>query len=244
LGRPYRILGMGLCSAGAVFAPVAYFIIDSAPLTAIGISALIIGFTSIALSNTRPDVSPEACQLMLKTGTENTAALLEELGLRNKAVYMPSTARGGASQALIPLADDRDMTQVRGNIPGRLIVRYGPNPDDMAIAVTTPGSIITQMMDVKLSPTATAVEEAATYLLVGVLDMARSVTVNMSDSLLEVEVSMPGLHEEDAWYHQSLGSPVASIVAAIASEALGKPIRIKEESKTKGKSRILLEVLS
>jgi len=237
-------LGVGLCTAGAVFAPVAYFIIDSAPLTAIGISALIIGFTSVALSNTRPSVSPEACQLMLKTGTENTAALLEELGLRNKAVYMPSTARGGTSQALIPLADGRDMTQVRGNIPGRLIVRYGPNPDDMAIAVTTPGSEIIQMLDAKPGPTASEVEDAANYILAGVLDMARSVTVNMSDSLLEVEVSTPGIHEENAWYHQSLGSSIASIVAAIASDALGKPVRIKEENKTKGKSKILLEVLS
>lgn len=44
--------------------------------------------------------------------------------------------------------------------------------------------------------------------------------------------------------NRCLGSPIASIVAAISSEALGKPIRIKEESFSEGKSRITLEVLS
>ena len=86
MSNPYRILGLGVCLAGTIFAPISYFIINSVPLTAVGISAIMIGFTCIALANTRPYISPEACQLILKTGMENTAALLEELGLRNKAV--------------------------------------------------------------------------------------------------------------------------------------------------------------
>jgi len=95
VNNPYRILGLGLCLAGAIFAPVSFFVINSVPLTAVGISALMIGFTCIALAGTRPYISPEACQLILKTGMENTAALLEELGLRNKAIYLPSAMREG-----------------------------------------------------------------------------------------------------------------------------------------------------
>ena len=142
MSNPYRILGLGLCLSGTIFAPLSYFIINSVPLTAVGVSAIIIGFICIALANTRPYISPEASQLMLKTGMENTAALLEELGLRNKAIYLPSTMRNGHPQALIPLGDGEDTQWVREKIPGRLIVRYGINPDDMAIAVTTPGSIM------------------------------------------------------------------------------------------------------
>ena len=94
MSNAYRILGLGLCLAGTIFAPVSYFVIASVPLTAVGISAVIIGFTCIALSNTRPYISPEACEVILKTGMENTAALLEELGLRNKAVYLPQNKCG------------------------------------------------------------------------------------------------------------------------------------------------------
>jgi hypothetical protein len=61
---------------------------------------------------------------------------------------------------------------------------------------------------------------------------------------VEVEVKGSRLSYEDIWYYRCLGSPTASIVAAISSEALQKPVRIKEESYNKGKSRIVLEVLS
>lgn len=175
---------------------------------------------------------------------ENTAALLEELGLRNRAVYLPSAMRDGYAQALIPLVESRDIQQVRGKIPGRLIVRYGANPDDMAIAVTTPGSINVAVLETKPGPTAGEIEAAASHILTGVLDLASSVTVTMSDARVNVEVSGSRLHYEDVWYYRCLGSPIASIVAAISCEALGKPVRIAEEEYRKGKSRIVLEVLS
>lgn len=244
MSNPYRILGLGLCLAGAIFAPVTYFILNSVLLTAVGISAIMIGFTCIALANTRPYISPEAAQLILKTGMENTAALLEELGLRNKAIYLPSTMRDGHSQALIPLTESEDIQWVKAKIPGRLIVRYGANPDDMAISVTTPGSINIGLLETRPGPTADEIETAANYILVGVLDIASSVTVSLLDGCLEAEVSGASLHYEDIWYYRCLGSPVASIVAAVSSEALGKPIRIKEENYSKGKSQITLEVLS
>ena len=244
MNNPYRVLGLGLCLAGTIFAPISYFIIGSVPLTAVGMSAIIIGFTCIALANARPYISPEACEVILKAGMENTAALLEELGIRNKAVYLPSSMRGGHTQALIPLGEDRDIQRVKGKIPGRLIVRYGVNPDDMAIAVTTPGSINIDMLETKPGPTSGEIEAAVTYILTGLLDIANSVTVDLSDTQVNVEISGPKLHYEDIWYYRCLGSPIASIVAAISSEALGKPIRIKEEDYSKGKSRIILEVLS
>lgn len=240
----YIILGVGLCCAGAVFAPVSYFVIDSVALTALAVSAMIVGFTSIALSNTRPNISPEACELMLKTGTENTAALLEELNLQSKAIYLPSSSRSGVSQAIIPLAEGDGPVQPRGNISGRLIVRYGPNSGDMALAVATPGSINIKMLDARPGPTADDIESAATHVLVGILDIATSVTVRLSEELIEVEVAKPRMRQDNVWYYSCLGSPIASIVAAISSEALEKPIRVKEESYSAGKSKILLEVLS
>ena len=236
-------MGLGLCLAGTIFTPVSYFILNSVPLTAVGVSTVVVGFVCIALANTRPYISPEACQLMLKTGMENTAALLEELGIRSQAVYLPSTMRDGHPQALVPLVENREIELVKGKIPGRLIVRYGLNPDDMAIAVTTPGSINIDMLETKPGPTADEIAAAATYTLTGVLDIANSVTVNLADTRLEVEVSGSKLPYEDIWYYRCLGSPIASIVAAISSEALGKPVRIKEESYRQGKTSIVLEVL-
>lgn len=244
MSNPYRTLGLILCVASAIFSPVAYFIVGSVPLTAIGLSAIMIGFTSIVLANARPYISPEACQLMLKTGMENTAAMIEELGLRSKAIYLPSSLREGHPQALIPLTDGVNIDQLKQKLPGRLIVRYGASPDDMAIAVTTAGSINVDLLENKPGPTAEEIGAAVTYILTGVLDIADSVTLNMIDGMVDAEVKGSKLHYEDIWYYRCLGSPTASIVAAVTSEALGKPVRIKEESYDKGKSRIIVEVLS
>jgi len=208
-----------------------------------GVSAVMIGFTCIVLAETRPDISPEVCELILRTGMENTAALLEELELRNKAVYLPSSTRGSRPQALIPLVEDRDIQYVKGKVSGRLIVRYGVDPDDIAIAVTTPGSINVDMMETRPGPTDDEIGGAATFILAGCLDMVDTIKVKISDSNVNVEVSGSRLHYEDVWYYRCVGSPVASIVAAISSEALGKPIRIKEEEYSSKKGRITLEIL-
>ncbi|MDD5288570.1 MAG: hypothetical protein PHY28_05605, partial [Dehalococcoidales bacterium] len=235
---------LGLVVAGALFAPIAYFLVTSIPLTAVAISAIMIGFTCIALASTRPYISPEASELILKTGMENIATLLEELGLSNKAIYLPSSMREGHPQALIPLSADSDLSHLKGKIPGRLIVRYGDNADDMAIAVTTPGSIHLEKLEQIPAPGSTEIESSITYVLTGLLDLANSVKVNTIESQIHIEVSGAKLHYEDIWYYRCLGSPIASIVATISCETLGKPVRIKEESFSKGKSSIVLEVLA
>jgi hypothetical protein len=242
--NPYRSLGIILIVAGAVLAPLFYFVIDSAPLTAVALSALILGLASFFISNTRPYLSPEACRILLKTGMENTAALLEEIGIKNRAIYLPAHLRDGHPQALVPLADDCDVKKIKEQLTGRLIVRYGPEAEDMAIAVTTPGSINLDMLENKPGPTAEEIESAITYLLTGVLDIASGIRVYIKDDRIEVEISGSKMGYEEIWYYRCLGSPAASIAAAVSSEALQKPVRVLEESNRKGKARIILEVLS
>jgi len=243
INNPYRLLGIGMAIAGAIFAPITYFLINSIPLTAIALSAIMIGFTSIALATARPQISPEASQLILETGMENIAALLEELGLNNKAIYLPSSMRTGNAQALIPLNGDIDIHRIKGKIPKRLIVRYGDNPGDMAIAVTAPGGTGLNKLEIKPGPASSEIEQAITYVLVGLLDLANSVEVSINEKQINVTVSNPKLHYENLWYYRCMGSPIASIVASIASDGIGKPVRISEENYQKGNSIIQLEVL-
>ncbi len=114
----------------------------------------------------------------------------------------------------------------------------------MSFSVTTPGSINIDLLETIPGPTSDEIEAAVTYILTGVLDIASSVKVHLSDSHVEVVISGSRLHYEDIWYYRCLGSPSASIAAAISAEALQKPIRIIVENYKKGNSRIVLEVLS
>ena len=242
--NPYKVLGIILSIAGAVLAPVFYFFFLSAPLTAVALSAVIIGLASFFLANTRPNISPEACKILLKTGMENTAALLEEIGIRNKAIYLPARMRDGYPQAIVPINDHYTLDNIKDKLPGRLIVRYGPGADDMAIAVTTPGSINLEMLEHIPGPNAYDIESAISYILTGVLDIANSVKVDITGSRVNVEIKNAKMGYEEIWYYYCLGSPLASIAAAISSEALQKPVRIFEEKEQAGKYRIVLEVLA
>lgn len=239
-----KILGIGLCITGIIFTPVSYFIIRSIPLTATGISVMLIGITSMVLVYRHPSLSYEFYQLILQTGLENTAAFLEYLGISNKVIYIPSTMGDGHRQALIPLEGDIDLKVVKEKIPERLIVRYGQNSQGRAIAVTTPGSISIDRFETIPGPTADEIEAAITYILAEVLDIADSASVILGNDRIYVAVSNPKLVFEDTWYCQCMGSPIASIIAAISSEALGKPIKIYEENIEKKSSTITLEVLS
>ena len=238
----YRILGIGLCITGLIVAPVSYFVIVSVPLTAVGISAIMIGMTCSILSCTQPSLSPEVYQLMLKTGLENTAALLEGLGLSNKAVYIPSTMGNGYQQAVIPLAVDADLSLVKGKVPDRYIVKCGQT-EGRGIAVTTPGSIRIDRFETIPGPTADEIETAVNYILSDVLDIVDSASVIMVEDRIYVAVSNPKLIFEDNRYYQCMGSPIASIIAAVSSEALSRPVRISEENSEKKLSIITLEVL-
>ena len=49
---------------------------------------------------------------------------------------------------------------------------------------------------------------------------------------------------ENNWYSKCLGSPIASISAAVVAEALKKPLRIAGETYQKTEGVVVLEILS
>ena len=246
--NPYRSLGIVLIIVGTVLAPVFYFIVSSPPLAATGISAVILGMTCAAIANARPYTSPDVAQMLLKTGIENTAALLEEFGLSDKAIYVPLASSEGKSRALIPLsaawkensqAAIKDFTKVAG----RLIIRYGPEAEDKAIAVTTTGSVSFDMLENKPGAAAIEIEAALNYLLVGIFDIAKGVLVVIADSKVTVRIDDPRIDFENSLYYQCVGSPIASIAATVIAEAINNPVRIRTEARKKKKIELVLEIL-
>ena len=110
--NPYNLLGLALALTGGAMAAVSYLILDSIPLTALGMSMVILGVISLTLGRTRPKISPEASAILLETGLENMAAIVEELGLRSKAIYVPSSLTDGRPRALVPLHSNSRPVQV------------------------------------------------------------------------------------------------------------------------------------
>jgi len=235
----YTILGLGLALAGFMLSSASYIILRSAPLTALGFSTIILGVTSLALE--RGQTPPGRSLLFQEPSSENIASLIEELGLTSKAVYLPSSLTGGKPQALISLHTNPHPPKPQSPLPKRFIVKYGPNPEDMGILITTPGSTIASKSTSEPNPDPADLEATLSSALTGTIDLADTVRVSTSGEKIIVEVSNPRLKRESTQAYESLGSPLASIVASISAEALDKPFIIDRETHEKHKSIIELK---
>ena len=98
----YRLLGVALIVGGAAVGAMAWFVLDYKPLVALGISSLILGAVSMALARSLSRLSGDASLLMLRAGLDNVSALVEELGLREKALYLPTSLTQGRARAYLP----------------------------------------------------------------------------------------------------------------------------------------------
>lgn len=239
----YKKLGAALLIIGVLIALFSNLVIRSVPLTAIGLSAIVVGLTSLFLASSRPGLSPEVCQLLMETGVENTSAILEKIGVKSKAIYVPRSMSHGHSRALVPLEREDSVSQINGNLPGILIeTQFGSV--NKAFAITALGNISLSLLKSKPGPTADEIESSMAYLLTGMLDIANKVKLDMAGSQLNIKVTGVEIGHSNCSYYQCLGSPIASIAAAVSCEALQKPVRITSEIEHKKIIEIQLEVLT
>ena len=239
----YTWAGLGLLVAGSLLFLVSHFILLLTWLSALGISMLILSFIMLALGRTIPRLSPEVSTLLLETGINNIAAVVEELGIWSRALYLPTSLTGGRPQALIPLHSNPSPPLLTGTLPQRLIVKYGADPDDIGLLVTTTGTTAVSMLEAKPVPTPAGLESALTSLFRGLLGVADGVRVITDDNHIQVEIYHPRIENKATWSHECLGGPLASIVASVAAEAWDKPVTIKQEEHRRGRCSVELEVL-
>lgn len=244
LGRnPYIWAGLGLLVVGSLVCLSAYLIFGLIWLTALGISMLILSFILLILGRTIPKLSPEVSALILETGIANIATIVEELGIRTTAIYLPSSLTSGRPQALIPLHPNPSLSGMTKALPQRFIVKYGAGSEDIGLLVTTMGTTTVGMLESIPGPNSSELESALTSLFRGILGIADGTTVMIRENHISVDINRPRIENKTNWFYQCLGGPLASIVASVAAEAWDKPVVIKQEEQHGGKYSIELEVM-
>jgi len=241
--NPYIWTGLSFIILGAVAILASLFLFSFTWLMAMGIAVLILSFILLALGRTIPKLSPEASLLFLETGIDNLATVLEELGVKSKAVYLPSSMTGGKLKALVPLNSNNSPLKIDKALPQRLIVKYSNGTEDVGLLVTTVGNAAIRMLEAKPGPSAGEVESALTYLFMGVLGVAGRTTVVVMEHSIWVEILNPATENGETRASQSLGSPLASIAASVAAEAWGRPFIITHEERNRRKHFVELKVV-
>lgn len=240
----YAQIGTALVVAGVIAAPIFYFVAASVPLTALAFSSVLLGVISMLLAQSLPKVSPQAAQILLEAGLDNLAGLLEEIGANAKAVYLPSSVTGGKPKALIPLHSNPAAPTITRSLANRMIVDFGPSPEDMGILVTTPGTAAMQFLESPPGSTSSELEAALARVLAGALDLARSVQVAQESGVITVRVLGVRFDHQDRWIDQMLGTPIASVAATVAAEGLGRTVSVESEGREADRLTIRLRVIS
>jgi hypothetical protein len=240
--NPYLWAGLSLLVSGVLVSLPAYLILHVIWLTATGICMLILSLILIALGKAIPRLPPEVCSLLLETGIDNISTLIEELGITSKAIYLPSSLAMKYPRAFIPLHSNGSRPEITHALPQRLIARFGSNPEDIGLLITTIGSTAAGMLESKPGANANELETALTSLLAGRLGIADGTQVECEDHHINIVINHPRLENGHSWSHQCLGGPLATIVASVASEAWDKPMTINREGRVDGTYHIELEV--
>ncbi len=240
--NPYSRTGLGLLVAGVVVALPAHFLLALNWLTATGISMVTLAFIFLALGRTIPALSPETCDIILETGIDNVSAIIEELGVRRAAIYLPSSVAGGRPQALIPLNARAAVPPLEKALDRRLIVRYGSGPDDYGLLLSTVGSTAFKLLEATPGADVNELESALNALLAGALGIASGANVTMERNGMTVTVRHPRTDSKSGWCNRCLGSPLASIVASITAEAWNRPVTIEKEEALGDRYRVTLEL--
>ncbi len=238
----YILAGISLLISGGAFTAFSYFILNIIWTTALGTAITIIALILIALGSTVPRLPPEFSSALLETGVNNISAIIEELGIRSKAVYLPPSANSGGGRARIPLDPTRPPLITRA-LPERFIVRYGDGADDIGLLVATAGTVAAHLLPSSPEPYPEALENTLTSLVRGTLGIADNVKVNLDGGQIAIKVIRPYIDNRPTWSDQCLASPLAAIVASVAAGVWGKPVQVVEESRHGGNYRILLKIL-
>lgn len=228
--KRYILLGLGLILGSGLFAAAAWLVLEYMPLAALGISGVILGVVSLALGRSLPRISPEASLMLLEAGADNIVALVEELGLHAKAIYLPTSLTQGRPRALIPLHGNSVQPVVQKQIERRLIVHFGSGHDDYGILVATPGSPALGLIEAPEGDSPGDLEAALSGLLVGRLDLVDAVRIRRGSERIVIQVAHPAIPSHSHPAYTVLGTPIASIVATVAAESLGRPVSVFTES--------------
>jgi len=226
----YGWLALGLLLGGGLFALAAWFFIGYMPLVALGVSGVILGAGAFAIGDSHLRISADASLMLLRAGSDNISALVEELGLHTTAVYLPTSLTQGQPRALVPLHRNFSPLAIQKPMAQRLIVNFGPGPEDHGILVSTLGSAALETAEIPDNGSPSEIEAALSSLLVGTLDLAYGVRVDREGEYFKVKAARPGLYRRRRLADTVLGSPLASIVATVVAESVGQPVSISGES--------------
>lgn len=211
-----------LTSFGTALGLYSYFIAGIIPLTALGISCIILGLTALSLP--RHVRGGPGMRAMLQGATRGVEALLEQ-GTVGRATYLPP-ADGGAIFAYVPLTPQPETLSI-DEMKQAPKSHVGNN--EKGLLVHPVGSELNRIPEFQ---EALSLEERLRYVLVESADVCSRVMVEETGSVVVVAMESADTDLQGQKYLESLGSLPSSLAACIIATLHNKPVTLLDEKKT------------
>jgi hypothetical protein len=217
----YQSAGAILLGFGAVLSIVSYSLLQNIPLTALGLGSVIVGIASLMLP---PNPIPSSLvREMLQNSATNIEAVLEEFGVKGKAMYLPP--REGRVTAFITL-EERPVVEIAssaGEVPLRVLSMASGS---RGVTIFPPGSELPKSQEAHSEGSN---EDFLRTVLVDTSELVRSVKSNTLGDTEVVEIkgakSIPNLPR----FNHCLGSLPSSIAASALAYKTGRRVVIDSE---------------
>jgi hypothetical protein len=216
----YTAAGIGLVVFGALFADFAFLILLNVPLTALGISCVVLGATTVLIPEN--PILASNIRSMIKGSCLNIEALLEEFDAEERCVYLPP--RDGRVFAYVPLNTGHGLSNVwqAMEAPIRVVTEVGGEQGLMIFLPVSNDMLSSIGEDSKA-------EEALSNILVEKLEFLESVKEAESGDKVVVRMSGSRMETDLPRFKKVLGSLPTSIAGCVLAFVFDKPLVLIEE---------------
>jgi hypothetical protein len=231
----YQYLGISLIGFSIPTAAYSYLVLTSIPLTAFGLSTLILGIALLQIPSS--PIPAQHIRAMLSAAYLNIEALLEEYDVNGKGIYFPQDER---INIFIPKQETPEITSFN---PGSIKNRVLTSIDNVeGLLIFPPGSELVRLADLSEEIN---LEDALYTVLVDLIESVDGVkSIEEYDKIL-IQLTKPKEEPRLDRVENSLGALSISIAGCTIAKILDKPVRYqrteKEGTKTTAFFKILME---
>ncbi|MCX8161943.1 MAG: hypothetical protein N3E44_02980 [Candidatus Bathyarchaeota archaeon] len=222
----FNLAGLCIALSGLIFASLSYVILSNTPLTALGISAAILGF-SIAITPISP-IPPKAVRSMLEEVLASSELILEWLNVGSRGYYRVCDDR--RIYVYIPLS---------GGGPPSVAKPRGLIFEDGGYSYLALPSPVSGLIDLDVTG---RIESTLEYILVDLTELCESVSIVEAGLGYTVEFRKPRSPKPPGRVGRVLGSLEACIAASTIALATGRPVSVASEEDSDGRRIAFIEV--
>jgi len=249
--KSFALSGIFLLVLGTAVTVVTY-LEGIIPIVALGLGCILLGVMTLFIPESTSFRAGRLATLSSLPSLTAIDALIKDLDIWPRGIYIPAKGFGAVPRVLLPLSDAPFAIPPGLARTSRVFVILGKNSNERGILLVPPGAEIVSALENCLQTDLSTIKlddlEARLGFGLEILGISkRTVTVKVAERVATVQVGATSLVDLEEQLRAKaprlvtqVGSPLISALAAVVSKASGKYVRIKDSTMDRSKLTVTL----